>query len=837
MKKNELSKRGESTVTNLASKPPRTINGYRKTRRLSAGIAPLAAIFLIVSSAGAQALSSSKYEPDNWVSIGDGIRGANGEVVDLVSDEMGNIYVAGNFTVIGDVVANGIAKWDGQAWSALGTGMDNQVISLAVSGTNLYAGGVFTKAGGVEASMIAKWDGSHWSALGAGITGSEVSEVAVMGDTLYAGGLFINAGGVPISNIAKWDGHSWSPLGSGTDSWVSAMEVDGASLYVGGRFIEAGGISAQNVAKWDGSQWSSIGFSAGAAGTPHVRNLKMFGSDLVAGGYFLDADDDGSGYGDFVAKWDGVKWTALGTGVFLDVRAMAASEDALYVGGKNFGTVGDEVRAILKWDGTSWSSLGSGTGPARLSDGVPVHSIAVLGDTVIAGGDFLQAGGQPANYLARWDGENWSTFGSETFTSIPNLNDRSLANATVVKGYGNEVYVGQGSSIMKWDGGGWSELGTGFSGGDGLPLESYPMKNIEVSGSDLYVSGKFTDAGGAPANNIAKWDGAQWSGLGEGLDGMALALTTSGLDLYAGGNFTTAGGTVVNNIAKWNGAQWSALGEGVDGRVTTILVSGTDVYAAGIFTSAGGVSANRVAKWDGVHWSALGDGLADRVNDLALWESNLYAAGRGSVHKVSKWDGVAWTTVASSDSGEIGRFPWLATSGGDLLVVSYRFNDQEDMTETILSRWVGDGWQSKLIDTSRPATFSGNAAFILPAVSVSADSLYFANNALVAGAQRYVSQLTWGLQGKVSPLVSRFFLGSMPPLEIGESHATVFFRGNADQTEGVLPGRMHRIDRTTDFQTWATLGLRYAGETGGIDFTDPDAPQGQAFYRAVPLNE
>ena len=46
--------------------------------------------------------------------------------------------------------------------------------ALAVSGTNLYAGGDFTTAGGVPANHIAKWNGSAWSALGSGIDGAEL---------------------------------------------------------------------------------------------------------------------------------------------------------------------------------------------------------------------------------------------------------------------------------------------------------------------------------------------------------------------------------------------------------------------------------------------------------------------------------------------------------------------------------------------------------------------------------------------------------------------------------------------------------------------------------------
>ena len=95
--------------------------------------------------------------------------------------------------------------------------------ALAVSGTNLYAGGWFTKAGGVPANRIAKWDGSAWSALGSGMaTATTLGSLAlaVSGTDLYAGGYFTTAGGVPANGIAKWDGSAWSALGSGMDNYV-----------------------------------------------------------------------------------------------------------------------------------------------------------------------------------------------------------------------------------------------------------------------------------------------------------------------------------------------------------------------------------------------------------------------------------------------------------------------------------------------------------------------------------------------------------------------------------------------------------------------------------------
>jgi hypothetical protein len=68
------------------------------------------------------------------------------------------------------------------------------VEALAVSGNTLYAGGEFSKAGGNAANSIAQWDGSNWSALGSGMN-DQVTALVVSGKALYAGGYFTMAGG------------------------------------------------------------------------------------------------------------------------------------------------------------------------------------------------------------------------------------------------------------------------------------------------------------------------------------------------------------------------------------------------------------------------------------------------------------------------------------------------------------------------------------------------------------------------------------------------------------------------------------------------------------------
>src|SRR6185436_16075275 len=103
-------------------------------------------------------------------------------------------------------------------------------------------------------------------------------------------------------------------------------------------------------------------------------------------------------------------------------------------------------------------------------------------------------------------------------------------------------------------------------------ISSIPGLNGQVTAAvvdgagNLYIGGTFTIGGDVFATNIAKWNGSRWSALGSGISGGDLkpigapyALAVSGSDLYVGGHFTRAGGTPAHHIAKWNGTNWSAL--------------------------------------------------------------------------------------------------------------------------------------------------------------------------------------------------------------------------------------------------------------------------------------
>jgi hypothetical protein len=130
------------------------------------------------------------------------------------------------------------------------------------------------------------------------------------------------------------------------------------------------------------------------------------------------------------------------------------------------------------------------------------------------------------------------------------------------------------------------------------------------------VGGNFTIAGGITVNRIARWNGQQWSKLGNGVNEKVSAMAVRGNEVFIGGEFTGTGNNSVPlaHIARWDGTRWYSLGLGITGNVVkTIYVDGSDVYVGGKFSGAGGQSAGNAAVWRNNSWHPLGSGTNDEV--------------------------------------------------------------------------------------------------------------------------------------------------------------------------------------------------------------------------------
>jgi hypothetical protein len=299
-------------------------------------------------------LFASSLYSQYWSAVGQGM--SPGGVYTLIKQN-DKVYAAGQFDSAGQLPAFNVAKWDGSSWTNLGTGVPGAIYTQEFYNGELYAGGIFDSVSG-SAGNIAKWNGSTWSGVGGGLNNS-VHSLCVYNGELYAGGYFTIAGLDSAYHIAKWNGNTWSTVGNGTNGPVATMIVYNNELYVGGDFTEAGDQSALNIARWNGSTWSAIG-----NGMDNV--VTCFATDqnnLYAGGWFTMA---GTVPAMQVARWDGTNWHALGSGVYggylgWGVQALAMHNNKLYAGGEFYEAGGVTAYYVAAWDGSNWSSLGAGT--------------------------------------------------------------------------------------------------------------------------------------------------------------------------------------------------------------------------------------------------------------------------------------------------------------------------------------------------------------------------------------------------------------------------------------------------------------------------------------------
>ncbi len=211
------------------------------------------------------------------------------------------------------------------------------------------------------------------------------------------------------------------------------------------------------------------------------------------------------------------------------------------------------------------------------------------------------------------------------------------------------------NDIAAWDGSQWHTFGTGMT----LTASAFSeVRALTVYNGALIAGGRFSNAGGVPCSNIARWDGFAWHSVGGGTDNTVESLTVFNGELIVGGWFALAGGAPASAIAAWNGAQWHGLDVGMSsstGYGPAVLALGIyddDLIVGGFFHSAGPVSATGIARWNGSAWQSLGDSGLWSVRALAVVDSELIAA---SSYSINRWNGTSWeepcNLVADSTCG------------------------------------------------------------------------------------------------------------------------------------------------------------------------------------------
>jgi hypothetical protein len=292
-----------------------------------------------------------------------------------------------------------------------------------------------------------------------------------------------------------------------------------------------------------------------------------------------------------VAAWDGAHWASVGPpGHSGFVYTVTNWNGSLVAGGAFTNFHGATVRNIARWNGTSWEGLGGGFLP---SYGVPYHLLTYGGDLVAIGEmKTTYAGGTPVNGIARWDGAAWQPFGSGFDGPSPGHPEQGVVHGSdlVVTGDFSEVGGVAAANIARWDGGAWNALGSGLDG-DGYA--------IEVFEDDVIVGGDFTQAGGISAAGIARWDGSSWSAMGDQWIEVRAVRTVNGR-LFAAGDFRLPDDTEIDAAAMWNGDSWDVIGTFTFSSPYFIEPFAGDLYLGGGIGSVDGHASFGIARWMGL---------------------------------------------------------------------------------------------------------------------------------------------------------------------------------------------------------------------------------------------
>jgi hypothetical protein len=451
---------------------------------------------------------------------------ANHTVNGLAADPDGtDVFIAGRLTAVNapQVARHGLAKVD----EATGAADPNwaaplqfgpELTSMTISGGWIYIGGGSIRFNpgpplpAAAISVVGAVASPDWKPT----TPGAVTSLAAAGSTVYIG--TGNLGNTPLGDgphpgliavdainatptgFAPQFGRGKQQLPSGGTVGIRAIAVNGSDVVAGGTFINVGGVERRNLAAIDLNTGQATGFN------PPMK-------------------------GQYSA--------------FLSVDAVAVTNDGVVWAGGEFTTEGPSPHSNLAaFDATS----GALTSFRRDPNG-PVSALVASGPSVYVGGNFATVGGAPRRNVA-------------AVRHVP----------------------GDDGTVQSFD------VAT-----DG------PVRALALGGDTLYLGGQFQNVNTVLASltrarkNAAAVDAA--TGLARAwdpnLDGPVNALALSADSVFAGGEFANVNGsTMRQRLAAFDRQAGSARAwaPSADAPVRSLALHGPTVFAGGDFATVNGTT-------------------------------------------------------------------------------------------------------------------------------------------------------------------------------------------------------------------------------------------------------
>lgn len=356
-----------------------------------------------------------------------------------------------------------------------------------------------------------------------------------------------------------------------------------------------------NIAGRINGEWNIMNYGIGGS----VGDLE-FGAkgELVAAGAFSFINFSPQAINPFarsflVTYWDGEKWNQLNTGatgITINDVAIAVNGD-IYVTGDFTVINGVAANNIARWNGITWSALGSGLN----DDGIHI-SIDARG-MLYVGGKFTTAGGVTANHIARWDGSSWRGLGQYNGFNAFQVNSIAISpngDYMYVAGDFTDQNGNPGSNLNRVA---YYDVATDRFSAVGEGFNDNVLEVIISPAGVLYACGDFTLSGSDTINRIGKFVGGAWRPLGSGMNDTVNSFDVGiNGDIVAVGHFSLADNVPVRNIAFWNGSAWSNFDVEINAGNPTITPLAVQYSPNGDVFIGGSWSSTYITLFSGVNY-------------------------------------------------------------------------------------------------------------------------------------------------------------------------------------------------------------------------------------------
>lgn len=358
-------------------------------------------------------------------------------------------------------------------------------------------------------------------------------------------------------------------------------------------------------------------------------------------------------------------------------------EECVIIGG-DFSFAGSlETADIAVWrpSDRTWISLGDGLG--FLNSWHSVSSVATLPDgRVVAGGGFRVTDGAPANYIAQWDGIEWSPIGSPLNDSVSAL--AVTSDGRLIAGGSFRLPSEDGlTSIAVLEDDTWVPLRA-----DEWDGTFGQVTDIAVLPDDRIVAvGSYYNENQEVGAPLAIWNGTAWSYMGmTGGTIHAMAVSSEGYVAIAG----IALGP--EYIAIWQGGTWEYVKKpygAVETREMVFLSTGELVVDFQMTTWGLPGVASGPQSWNGAKWTRLGIGRpgSNYAEALSRMSDDRVVVAR-AIPEI--WDGVRWLPFGRGIGGVVRDV--MAKLGGGVYVGG-SFDWVGDQSAMGIAQLAEGGWQ------------------------------------------------------------------------------------------------------------------------------------------------